>query len=164
MCFHVHQPIRLSRFSYFGIANGDGADLESRYFDDGMNRHYFNKAADQCYLPTNRILQNLLDSNAGKFRFSLSITGTLLVQAKKYRPEVIDSFRNLCATGCVDVLDETFYHSLSSLYADLSEFTEQVQMHNQLVRDLLGENDELPDWIKDKVAVFDKTEVGVRKA
>jgi len=140
LCFHVHQPVRLSRFSYFGIGNtsGDSASLDTRYFDDGMNKHYFNKAADQCYLPTNKILQGLLDENRGKFRFSLSITGTLLMQAQKYRPEVVESFRNLCSTGRVDVLDETFYHSLSSLYGDLSEFSEQVRMHNQLVRGLLG--------------------------
>jgi alpha-amylase len=141
LCFHVHQPVRLSRFSYFGIGSGDAAaagSLESRYFDDGMNRHYFDKAADQCYLPTNRILQGLLDENRGKFRFSLSITGTLLAQAKKYRPEVVESFRSLCQTGRVDVLDETYYHSLASLYADMGEFCEQVRMHNAIVRDLLG--------------------------
>jgi len=138
LCFHVHQPVRLSRFSYFGIGNGDGANLDTRYFDNGMNQHYFNKAADQCYLPTNKILQDLLDQNRGKFRFSLSITGTLLMQARKYRPEVVESFRTPGAPGRVDVLDETFYHSLSSLYSDLSEFEAQVRMHNHLVRDLLG--------------------------
>jgi alpha-amylase len=139
MCFHVHQPIRLSRFSYFKIGSqGDSASLDAQYFDEGMNKHYFNKAADQCYIPTNKILQNLLDSSAGKFRFSLSITGTLLEQAKKYRPEVIDSFKALCSTGYVDVLDETYYHSLSSLYADASEFKEQVMQHNAIIRDLLG--------------------------
>ena len=131
--------MRLARFSYFGIGSeGDSASLDSRYFDDGMNRHYFSKAADQCYLPTDRILQGLLDSNGGKFRFSLSITGTLLEQARRYRPEVLDSFRALCSTGMVDVLDETYYHSLSSLYADESEFAEQVKQHHGIIKDALG--------------------------
>jgi hypothetical protein len=49
-------------------------------------------------------------------------------------------------------------------YGDLVQETVNSQTLGAFVRDLLGENDELPDWIKDKVAVFDKTEVGVRKA
>ena len=137
--FHVHQPVRLARFSFFQIgASPDAAYLDPHYFDDGLNRHYFDKAARQCYVPTNGILLKLIDSAGGKFKFSLSITGTLIEQCKKYSPDVLESFRALCATGCVDVLDETYHHTLSSLFLDLSEFKEQVALHSALVKDEFG--------------------------
>ena len=140
LCFHVHQPHRLSRFSFFkiGSAAGDAASLDGHYFDSEMNGRYFDKAATQCYLPANRILLDLLQRHKGEFRFSLSITGTFIEQAEKYRPDALESFRQLCSTGMVDVLDETYHHSLSSLYGDLSEFCEQVKEHNSIVREKLG--------------------------
>lgn len=137
-CFHVHQPVRLSRLSYFGIGSGDSACLDQKYFDDGLNKHYFDKAANQCYLPANAILLDLLNRHSGKFRFSMSITGTFIEQAEKYRPEVLESFRKLCDTGLVDVLDETYYHSLSSLFGDMTEFEDQVAAHHRLVKEKLG--------------------------
>ena len=41
-------------------------------------------------------------------------------------------------TGCVELLDQTYYHSISSLYPDKEEFVEQVKMHKQTIKDLLG--------------------------
>ena len=139
-CFHVHQPFRLSRFNFFriGSGNGDGAVLENNYFDEGLNRHYFNKAADQCYLPANAILQELLDRYHGDFKFTISITGTFIEQAQRYRPEVLESFRRLVSTGHVDVLDETYTHSLASLFSDMSEFKDQVALHSSLIQSTLG--------------------------
>ncbi len=53
-------------------------------------------------------------------------------------PELIESFKQLAETGCVEFMEETYYHSLASLYGtDRSEFMEQVKMHRQLMKDLL---------------------------
>jgi alpha-amylase len=42
-----------------------------------------------------------------------------LEQLEQYAPEVIDSFKELAATGCVEFLAEPYAHSLSSVfYAD----------------------------------------------
>ncbi len=141
--FHVHQPVRLKKFSLIHEHKGrDAGTLAGEYFDDPMNRHYFEKASRQCYLPANKILLKLAKEHEGGFKFSLSITGVFLEQAKKYDSTVLESFQKLAGTGCVEILDETYYHSLASLYGDFGEFREQVKMHSELVWDLFGQKPE----------------------
>lgn len=135
--FHAHQPFRLKNFSFFSKGASSPAELQETYFDDGMNKHYFEKAARQCYLPTNRILLNLLDWHKD-FKVSFSLSGTFLEQARRFAPDVFESFRQLAATGRVELLAETYYHSLSSLYASPDEFFRQVKLHEELLKDSFG--------------------------
>jgi hypothetical protein len=53
-------------------------------------------------------------------------------QFREYAPEVIDSFKELVATGCVEILAETYSHSLASL-VDEGEFKKQVKQHIALL-------------------------------
>jgi alpha-amylase len=132
MYFQVHQPFRLRRFW-----PDDKAGF-FRYFDGRSNREIFERVAQKCYLPANRTLLESLDEHKGEFRFSLSITGTLLEQCELWGKEVQESFRQLAETGAVEILEETFYHSLSSLFEDKTEFIEEVKEHREIVSDLLG--------------------------
>ncbi|MDD5317234.1 MAG: glycoside hydrolase family 57 protein [Candidatus ainarchaeum sp.] len=132
--FQVHQPVRLKRFSLFADSIPDS--LYERYFDDATNKAIFGKVTDKCYLPANSLLLKLIGENEGRFRISYSLTGSFLEQAKRFRPEVIDSFHALAETGCVEFLNETYYHSLSSLFEDKTEFVEQVRMHSQELHSL----------------------------
>lgn len=59
----VHQPVRLRRYSVF--------DSGSDYFDEQANREICRKVADRCYLPTSKVLRELLERYAGKFRIAL---------------------------------------------------------------------------------------------
>lgn len=129
--FQVHQPYRIRNFSVLDI--GKGKD----YFDDELNGEVMRKVANKCYLPTNKLLLELIDKYEGKFRVSFSITGTAIEQFKKYAPEVLYSFRDLAKTNCVEFLGETYYHSLSFLY-DKSEFLEQVRMHRETIQREFG--------------------------
>ncbi len=49
-----------------------------------------------------------------------------LEQFQQYAPEVMESFHELNDTGCVEFLDETYYHSLAFLYSR-EEFRAQVE-------------------------------------
>ncbi len=141
--FHVHQPMRLKKLSLLqGSPKCTPEALEDAYFDDGSNRHYFEKAARQCYLPANNALLKLAGEYGSRFKFSFSITGVFLEQAQKYAPNVFESFQKLAATGCAEILDETYYHSLASLYDDKADFREQVKMHSELVNDAFGQRPE----------------------
>jgi alpha-amylase len=130
--FQVHQPMRLNRFTVFNI--GANHDRSSQYFNRKLNQEIFEKVAKKCYLPTNKILLDLIKKYDGKFRVSFSLTGTFIEYCERYLPSVLDSFKDLFATGAVDFLEETYYHSLSSLYDDLDEFEKQVQMHRQTIK------------------------------
>jgi alpha-amylase len=93
--------------------------------------------ADECYLPANRLLLELIRRYQGAFRISFSISGTALEQLNRLRPDVVQSFSDLVATGCVEILGETYYHSLSSLHS-VREWKEQVDLHRSLIRASFG--------------------------
>ncbi len=131
--FQVHQPFRLNRsFDFFSIGSGE------RYEDDHKNREIMNKVAEKCYLPTNQLLLELIKKYHGKFRISYSISGTALDQFELYRPDVLDSFKQLADTGCVEFLCETYYHSLSFLFSE-AEFKRQVKLHKAKIKKLFGQ-------------------------
>jgi alpha-amylase len=129
--FQVHQPYRLRDYTIFD----NGTD----YFDEAKNAEICRKVASKCYLPTNQLLLELIEKYQGNFRVAFSTTGTVLEQFQQYMPAVLDSFQRLAATGCVEFLSETYYHSLSFLYSR-EEFVEQIDAHRRLIRDLFGQN------------------------
>ncbi|APH39730.1 glycoside hydrolase family 57 protein [Methanohalophilus halophilus] len=132
MYFELHQPYRLK---WFWPDHSEGFE---RYFDTAINREIFEKVADKCYLPATKTMLQLIEQYEGDFRFSISVTGTLLSQCKKWNPKVIELFQALADTGCVEFLDETNYHSLAGLFDDKSEFIEQVREHHKLISETLG--------------------------
>ncbi len=128
--FQVHQPFRLRHYTVF--------DNASNYFDDRKNEEICKKVARKSYLPTNQLMLRLIKKFEGRFKIAYSITGVMLEQLEKYAPEVLDSFKQLAATGCVEFLSETYYHSLSFLYSE-DEFIEQVMAHKKAIKRLFGQ-------------------------
>lgn len=125
--FQVHQPNRLRKYTYFDIGNNH------YYEDDEANRNILFKVANKCYLPTNALILKLIKQYQGAFKVAYSISGTFIEQCKKFCPEILYSFQELAATGHVEFLNETFYHSLSYLFSK-EEFKEQVAIHHQLIK------------------------------
>jgi len=130
--FQVHQPWRIRRYPIFDIGKN------SQYFDDHKNREVMQKVAKKCYLPANKVILDLINWHDGKFKASYSITGVALDQFEAYAPEVLDSFKALAKTGCVEFLSETYHHSLSFLYSK-DEFRDQVLLHQRKIKDLFGQ-------------------------
>ena len=129
--FQVHQPNRLRQYRFFDIGKN------SHYYDEFTNRTILRRIAHKCYLPMNELLLQLIEEQKGAFKVAFSITGTALEQFDRYCPEVLDSFKKLAATGCVEFLSETYYHSLSSLASE-SEFKHQVAKHKEAIEKYFG--------------------------
>jgi alpha-amylase len=129
-CFHVHQPDRLRRFTIFDTGND--------YFDGLQNAEICRQVSRRCYLPTNRLLREMIEHYRGLFKVSFSITGVLLEQLHDHAPEVLESFQALADTGCVEFLAQTYYNSLSFLFSP-AEFAEQVMAHRALIQRLFGQ-------------------------
>jgi alpha-amylase len=125
--FKVHQPYRLKKYHPMDI------DVVHYYRDDAANQKAISQLADECYLPANKILCKQILEHKGKLNVSFSISGTMLELLNRYRPDVLDSFKELVKTGCVEILAETYYHSLSSLHS-IKEFKRQVEKHANLVK------------------------------
>ncbi len=130
--FQVHQPMRLAPFSIFAPEGAAGDSLYERYFDHALNRQILEKVAKKCYLPTNALLLEALEKNP-ELKLAFSTTGVFLEQARLYMPEVAESFASLARTGRVEFLSETYYHSLSSLFSDKTEFEAQVKLHTSAI-------------------------------
>ena len=129
--FKIHQPYRLKEYQANEI------EINHSYEDGVADEVAVNQAADNCYIPANTILLSLIKKFSGAFKISFSISGTTLELLQRYRPDVIELFKQLTATGCVEILAETYYHSLSSLHSK-KEFHRQVEMHTALVKETLN--------------------------
>ncbi|MDA3836697.1 MAG: glycoside hydrolase family 57 protein [Nanoarchaeota archaeon] len=137
MCFYfqVHQPYRVRKYSIFDIGK------EKEYFSDDSgtdldNKWIMNKVATKCYLPTNKLMLELLEKHP-EFKISFSLSGVFMEQMDEFMPEVLESFQKLVKTGRVEILAETYYHSLAFLH-DKEEFRSQVKMHGDTVKKLFG--------------------------
>jgi len=128
--FQLHQPFRLH-------------PDRDKFFWDEENRELFLKTSERSYLPALRMFTDLIRQHPD-FRITLSMSGIFLEQAQLYQDGVINALRSLLDAGRdnqqVEFLDETYYHSLTSLFADphKQEFRDQVTTHRESIRKLFG--------------------------
>ena len=126
--FHVHQPHRLGKYSVLDFGE------HTNYFDEEKNEEIMKKVTKKCYLPTNKLLLEQIKKHKGKFKISFSITGTVIEQMEKYAPEALESFQELVKTGCVDIVAETYHHSLAYIFSK-EEFKEQLEQHRKKIKE-----------------------------
>jgi alpha-amylase len=143
--FEVHQPFRLNRNFHQDLLARQSVtkeDLFNLYFDNRLNRHIFDRAAQKCYFPSNNAILEQIDrykKDLKKFKVAYGISGVFLEQCELWNPDLLDSFKELAKSGCVEFLDQPYYHSLASLYGiDRLEFVEQIKMHRKLMKDLFN--------------------------
>ena len=156
---HIHQPVRYRQYSIFDVGN------ISNYYDDEYsgrqsNHRIFDKVAAKSYRPMLALLEKNLEKYPD-FKVSLSITGTWLKQAATWAPELIEQIQRMVRTGRVEIVGETFYHSLAFFY-DQDEFESQVELHREVIEKFFGVtprvfrntelayNDNLAKWAEKK--------------
>lgn len=156
---HAHQPFRVRKYSVFDIANNHEYFNEQDWDTDRNNEKVLRKVAEKSYGPMNALLEKLLN-NHPDFRVSLSITGVLIEQLEMWAPEILESFKRLVKTGRVEIVAETYYHSLAFFYSR-KEFERQVEAHKNKIREVFGVetkvfrntelsyNNELAKWADD---------------
>lgn len=128
--FQIHQPFRLKRYRFFDIGN------DHYYYDDFANDDIVTRIAQHSYIPAAETLLHLLEAYPN-FRCAFSVSGVALEQLEQYVPEFIDIMKKLIATGRVEILAETYGHSLASL-TDSDEFAAQVKAHDEKIESLFG--------------------------
>lgn len=133
---HVHQPFRIRHYTVFDTgARHDYFD--SAYEDRTSNERILKKVAEKSYLPANARLLQLLKDNP-QFKLSLSLSGVVIEQMERWAPEALQSFKDLCDTGQVEILDETYHHTLAFFYSR-QEFEIQVGMHRRKIEEIFGQ-------------------------
>lgn len=156
---HLHQPYRIKTYTIFDAAH-DHQYFNDKSDSDFNNGRVFMRIADESYRPMLAVLRRLLAQHR-EFRISLSITGTFLEQAAEYAPDIIDTLKDIVATGRVEILGETYYHSLAFFYSK-PEFERQVALHRSAIAATFGVtptvfrntelayNDELARWVDEQ--------------
>lgn len=144
--FKVHQPYRLKKYPFFAIGK------DGKYFEGAVDRYnqtnesIFKKVADKCYRPATKLIYKLLQRYQN-FKVNYSLSGIFLEQAQLYAPDLIELFQTLTRTKRVEILGETYYHSLAFLHS-LDEFASQIKM----------QEDALQKYFQIKPVIFSNTE------
>ena len=112
---HVHQPYRVRHYTIFDAGNNHDY-FDAPYDNATSNERIVQKVAQKSYLPTNAVLLRLLNTYPD-FKVSLSITGTVIDQLERWAPDALQSFKDIVATGKVEIVAETYHHSLAFFYS-----------------------------------------------
>jgi alpha-amylase len=129
--FVVHRPVRLTQ-NFSPNPNNKKKSVNELYFD-GLNREVLERTASRCYLPATDIILEGLDEG---FRCSFSFSGTVIEQLDKWCPDVMAQFEQVARHRNVELLGQTYYHSIASCFSDKAEFEEQVKLHADLIYDM----------------------------
>ena len=133
---HIHQPFRYRAYSIFDVANNENYFDDPNYYSKQNNERIFRKVAEKSYYPTFDLLESNLKKHEG-FKFSLSITGVWLEQAERWAPDLIKRLQKMVKTGRVELVAETYYHSMAFFY-NRDEFKDQVALQVKKFKELFG--------------------------
>ena len=133
LCFYfqVHQPYRLRTYRFFDIGK------RHFYYDDYNNRITMQRVAERCYVPMNQLMLKKIEELGNKMKFAISFSGPAIEQMEVYAPYALESFKKLVATGNVEVLAETYSHSVASLM-NKDAFKMEVADHKRLMKEIFN--------------------------
>ena len=127
----VHQPRRLKLPAQPIPRGASIPEIYHCIFDERMNERYFRKVTQYCYYPATRMFLDLVRKG---MRLSIGFSLSLLHQAEKWDPVLIDLFRELVAEENVEIIGVEPYHSFLFLL-DLPTFVMRISwMANELER------------------------------
>jgi len=124
-----------------GRKKGIEDELADVYFNNFWNREVLKRVAEKCYYPATQVILENIDryrSEKKEFKVAYSISGILLEQIEAWEKDLLSLFEQLAESGRVEFLNQTYYHSITSLFKDKEEFIEQVNMHRELIKDMFG--------------------------
>ena len=133
--FHVHQPYRVRHYRIFDV--GHSHDYFTQGGEENLNNEWvLRKVTNKCYRPAGELFLEMLHRHP-ELKLSFSFTGTVIEQMEKWAPDVLDIYRAMVKTGRVEIVAETYYHSLAFFYS-VPEFERQVEMHAATIRRVFG--------------------------
>ncbi len=154
---HIHQPFRVQPYTVFDIGENQNYFLGHEERTD--NEAIFHKVAKKSYYPMIALLKKLI-ATYPNFALNLSVSGLFLEQCEQWDTELLKELQGLIATGRVEVLAETYHHTLSFFYSRF-EFEKQVYMHREAIEKYFGKtpryfrntelayNNDLANWVEE---------------
>ncbi|HEY8677559.1 MAG TPA: glycoside hydrolase [Candidatus Dormibacteraeota bacterium] len=141
----AHQPRRV-RLPAQMIPRGTAPErMDALIFDDQMDRRYFDKVATYCYRPATELFQSLVE---GGMKISLGFSVSLLLQMRRFGPDVLRLFQKLVSHENVELVAVEPYHSFI-FYLDIAAFAERMQWGKR----------QLEETFQKPISVTDTTEM-----
>ena len=147
----IHQPRRLKLPAQVIPPKTSPEAMPDFLFDEPMDRRYFEKVAKYAYTPATEMFLDLTDKG---WRMSIGFSNSFLIQAERWGPKLLDSFKQLCAGPNVEVVCVEPYHSWL-LYLDIIAFKEAMIQARKRLEDLFQK----PVVITDTTEMFMSNDV-----
>jgi len=119
--------------------------MDALIFDEAMDRRYFDKVATYCYRPATDMFQALVE---GGMKISLGFSVSLLLQMRRFGPDVLAKFQKLVSHENVELIAVEPYHSFI-FYLDINAFAERMQWGKR----------QLEETFQKSISVTDTTEM-----
>lgn len=129
--FNIHKTYIQRKYRFFDIGTNNF------YFDDFADTAQLQRACESCLKPACEMLLSLINHSKKKFKFSITISGTMLEQLEKDYPDVITLLQQMAQTGCVEFICTPYNHSLAAL-KNVDEFNKQIKQHQQILKRLFN--------------------------
>jgi len=123
--FEVHQPRRIRPYRRYEIGKAH------EYFWHDKNKEILSRIISKSYIPMTKFL---IENN---FPCSISISGILLEQLIELNSPILDLFKDYFKSGLGELVGETYYHSLASIWDD-EEFSNQIKFQEETLIKIFG--------------------------
>ena len=137
----VHQPRRLKLPAQPIPRGASIPEIYHCIFDERMNERYFRKVAQYSYYPATRMFLDLVRQG---MQLSIGFSLSLLHQAEKWDPVLIDLFRELVAEENVEIIGVEPYHSFLFLL-DLPTFVMRMRWMADEIERIFGKRPTVTD-------------------
>jgi alpha-amylase len=137
----VHQPRRLKLPAQPIPRGASIPEIYHCLFDERINERYFRKVAQYSYYPATRMFLDLVRKG---MRLSIGFSLSLLHQAEKWDPDLLDLFRELVAKENVEIIGVEPYHSFLFML-DLSMFVMRMRWMAEEIERLFGKKPTITD-------------------
>ncbi|KLK87440.1 alpha-amlyase [Methanoculleus sediminis] len=128
--FDIHYPCYLNPGFRPGTVKRT-KDAKDRYFNPDM-KESLGDVIERSFRPATEILLDLLDSG---FTCAISISGAIVEHLEEWYPEMLDHLTVAATHSSVEVLAQTYYHSVAGQFADMAEFEAELHMHRDLMKE-----------------------------
>ena len=137
----AHQPRRLKLPAQPIPRGASIPEIYHCVFDERMNERYFRKVAQYCYYPATRMFLDLVRKG---MQLSIGFSLSLLHQAEKWDPGLIELFRELVVEENVEIIGVEPYHSFLFLL-DLPVFVMRMRWMADEVERIFGKRPAVTD-------------------
>ena len=147
----IHQPRRLKLPAQVIPPRTSPEVMPDFVFDEAMDRRYFEKVAKYSYTPASEMFLDLTDKG---WRMSIGFSNSFLLQAERWGPKLLDTFKKLCVGPNVEVVCVEPYHSWL-LYLDIVAFKDAMVQARKRLEELFQK----PVMVTDTTEMFMSNDV-----